>query len=231
MSLYFDIHSHQKSKIDPDCARCNNVSQREFSIFENIPNEPNQFYSVGLHPWYITETNWESDLEQLEQILPNKKIIALGECGLDNLCGVEIKLQEKAFIAQLKLAEKYDLPVVVHCVRAYNELVRIVKNEKNETQIIVHGFQSKLSILKTLLIAGFHISVGAAVLQNTKIDWVETLKTVPDTSFFLETDDNDIPIELIYERLAQLKNISVDNLKEIIEENIEQVFRQKIKTN
>ena len=226
MSLYFDIHSHQKSKIDTDCARFNNVSQRAFSIFENIPTEPHQFYSVGLHPWYITESNWELDVEKLEVLLKHQKVIALGECELDLLHGVDIKLQEKVFIVQLKLAEKYALPVVVHCVRAYNELMRVVKNEKIETQIIIHGFQSKMSILKPLLTAGFHISVGAAVLNSISINWTEMLNAIPIDSLFLETDDSNVKIKDIYERVAGLKNISVIKLLTQIEHNVPRVFNR-----
>ncbi len=224
MSLYIDIHSHQKNKIAHDCVRCNNVSQRDFSILENIPDKTNQFYSVGLHPWYMTESNWGSDLEHLELLLSNKKVIALGECGLDKLRGVDIELQENAFIAQIKLAEKYNLPIVVHCVRSYNELIKIVKIKKLQVPIIIHGFQSKLNILNPILFAGFHISVGAAVLNNTSVNWAEILYTIPNDSLFLETDDSNVNIKDIYERVAGLKNISIIKLLTQIEKNVHHVF-------
>lgn len=227
MSLYFDIHSHQKTKLETHFARCNNVSQIDFVNYENLHKQSNQFYSAGLHPWYITESNWESDIEKLADLLKNENVVALGECGLDALRGVDMKLQEKIFISQIHLAEKFNLPVVVHCVRAYNELIKIVKAEKIKTPIIIHGFQSKLSILKPLVQGGFYISIGAAVLNNLKINWNEILDHIPNDSLFLETDDSDVTIDLIYERVAELKNISVEMLKNQISENVSQVFNIK----
>ncbi len=226
MSLYFDIHSHQKTKLETHFARFNNVSQLDFENFENLASQPNQFYSAGLHPWYITELNWESDLETLSNLLKNEKVVALGECGLDALRGVDMKLQEKIFIAQLNLAEKHNLPVVVHCVRAYNELIKICKTQKIKTPIIVHGFKSRANVLKSLINAGFYISFGAVVLKNDKINWQEILEIIPSDSLFLETDDSTVRIELIYERVAELKKLPVAMLQNKISENIHQVFEK-----
>ena len=228
MSLYFDIHSHQKTKLEKPFARCNNISQLDFVNFENLSKQTNQFYSAGLHPWYINEKNWESDLDRLTDLLKNKNVIALGECGLDALRGEGMKLQEKVFIEQIKLAEKFNVPVVVHCVKAYNELIKIVKVQKIKTPLIVHGFQSRASVLKSLINAGFYISVGAAVLKNYKINWREILEMIPNDFLFLETDDSTENIELIYERVAALKKIPVEMLQNKILENAYQNFNRTL---
>ncbi len=85
------------------------------------------FYSIGIHPWFIVEERLESDFEILESKLQEPSCLAIGECGLDKRIEVPMELQQLVFEKQLLLAQKYQKPVVIHCVAAFQELIEIIE--------------------------------------------------------------------------------------------------------
>ena len=164
--------------------------------------------------------NFELDLEKLEVLLKENKIIAIGECGLDKLRGADLDFQTKIFEMQLFLAQKYNKPVIMHCVRAINELIAIVKKFKPTVPLIIHGFNNNKNVLKSLLDAGFYISLNSAIfIERYEKSWRERIKMIPPEKLFLETDYTFGNIKDVYERATQLLEISVVELENRIERN------------
>ena len=121
MKLY-NLHTHKFTN-NPDVFEL--VNQYPWEFDDSIPN-----YSVGIHPWYIDETRLATDLQIIEEKLKLSECLALGECGLDKRIEVPMALQIEVFEKQIALAEKYQKPLVLHLVAAFDELIEIKKRLK-----------------------------------------------------------------------------------------------------
>lgn len=212
---YFNLHTHKYT------------GQKD--ILELVNQYPWEFddaletYSIGIHPWYIVEDRIEVDLKVIESKLPLKNCLALGECGLDKRIDISLDLQKNVFERQLLLAQKYNKPVVIHCVAAFQELI-VIKNELDITvPIIIHGFSKNQQLAKQLLDQGFYLSFGKYLLRNPELGTV--FAAVPDDKFFLETDTVDESIQEVYTLAAKYKNITVTKLQELIIQNCKTVFK------
>ncbi len=185
------------------------------------------FYSVGMHPWYLNAATFEADKVQMEILLKQPQALFVGECGLDRLCDVPFSLQEEAFLWQITLAEKLQKPLIIHCVRAYSELIAIKKKVKPTIPLIVHGFNANEQICKQLLQHGFYLSLGTALL-NDKSNAYRLLSIIPQKYLFLETDDKNCTISSIFARTSELLAIGVEDLQEIILQNFISVSKNRI---
>jgi TatD DNase family protein len=171
-----------------------------------------QFISLGIHPWYIREMNIELALDFIRKNAPSKQVFAIGECGLDKLAEVPVSEQEKIFIAQIKIAEAVKKPMIIHCVKAFEELIRIKKEQKISIPLIVHGFNNKEQIAEQLIKNGFYISFGKALLiVNSNAQKI--IQQIDYKHFFLETDDSNNSIKGIFEKASHLKKINIEELK------------------
>ena len=122
----------------------------------------NVFYSVGVHPMKLNELG-ESVFVGIEDTVRIKKVIAIGECGLDRRSPICMKTQEEILEVQVRLAEELCKPLIIHCVKAYSELIAVRKRTKSSVPWIVHGYNNNERILRQLLDCEFYISVGAAL--------------------------------------------------------------------
>ena len=146
---------------------------------------------------------------------------AVGEIGLDAACDVDIKIQTVLFRRQLSLAEKSDKPVILHCVRTFEQVMKILE-EYHLRAVIFHGFigspeQAKLAIAK-----GYFLSFGERTFRSPKS--IEALRSTPLEQLFLENDDSPTPIEKIYEQIADLLKISTNELIEATRKNYTKIF-------
>ena len=202
---FFDFHHHKK---------------KPFGIYNLEPNENiSEFpFSVGIHPNDI-DGNSDYHFEKVKQIAQSENCVAIGECGLDGLIGVDEKVQEQVFDWHIQLANEIRKPIIIHCVRRFSEIQKFKK--KSEVPMIIHGFNKKENIAQQLLDNGFYLSFGKAVLQNVSLQQI--IKNIGLDRIFLETDDSDFDISLLYEKVAELKEISIENLQKTILENLEKI--------
>lgn len=217
LSGLIDIHSHRDR--DDGSYRIISLDTRDFdsSLAFDRP------YSLGLHPWFIEAQDGGEALRKIEAALADDRMLAVGECGLDRLTAAPMRDQEVLFRAQLQLAERAAKPVVIHCVRAFNELLRIKKNETIATPWIVHGFNNKPRIAVPLLEQGCYLSFGKALLQDGS-NAREVLRLTPLHRFFLETDESDAALSEIYRAAADIKRLDPAALQAQILSNFKRVF-------
>jgi TatD DNase family protein len=211
---FFNLHTHNFTN-QPEVVELVNQYPQEFD--DAIP-----FYSIGIHPWYIDEKTLENDLEIIEDKLQQKNCLAIGECGLDKRIEISLELQKIAFEKQLALAEKYQKPVVIHCVAAFQEVIEIKKRLKITVPMLIHGFSKNEQVAKQLIDAGFYISFGKYLLRNPALESV--FKSVPNNRFFLETDTIEEGIREVYTLAAKYKEIELGELQEIVNKNFTRVF-------
>ncbi|QTV04691.1 TatD family hydrolase [Faecalibacter bovis] len=182
------------------------------------------YYSIGIHPILINESNIERDLLTIEKHLSNEKCLAIGEIGLDKITPINFDLQISVFKAQLKIAELHQIPVIIHCVRAYQEILSIRKELKLSIPFIFHGFNKNEHLAQQIISNNCLLSFGKNLLQNPNLQTI--FANLSDENFFLENDDSQISIEEIYSKAAEIRNTSVDNIENIIQENFKRIFNK-----
>lgn len=192
------------------------------------------YVTIGYHPEYA-DTVTESDLDYLKSLLGEKKIIGIGEIGLDYHYTKENKdKQIWLFEEQLKIAEEFNLPVVIHSRDATMDTINILK--KYKVKGIIHCFSGSLETANIYISMGFLLGIGGVVtFKNSKLK--DVVKEVPSESIVLETDSPylaPVPfrgkinsskyLEFIANFIAEIKNISVEELAEITSRNASSLF-------
>ena len=125
------------------------------------------FYSAGIHPWKLTERNAEEQFELLQQLLVKEQFVAVGEAGLDKLTAAPMELQVRMFEKQVELSEKYRLPLIIHCVKAMDELLAVRKKLNPAQSWIWHGFRGKPQQAGQLIKNGIYLSFGVHYPEET----------------------------------------------------------------
>ena len=200
---FFDFHHHDAGK--------------NFGIYNLKFNEvpPQSFFSAGIHPNAVAD-DFEEKLNWLREISAHKNCVAIGECGLDGLIDVDEKLQEKAFLAQIEVANSVKKPLIIHCVKRFSQLLPFRKVSK--VPMIVHGFNKRKTIGDDLLKNGFCLSFGKSVLYNVNLQ--DFVRDFPIEKMFLETDSADFDIKDLYEKVAEIKNLKLGEFNQKIMKNL-----------
>lgn len=202
--MLINIHTHTRKNIGLEII--------------NSKEELETPFSYGVGPFELN--NFVFD----EKITKNNNCICIGEIGLDKIIQININEQIKYFIKQLKYSEKLNIPVIIHCVKAFNELIQISHKIRPNQPWIIHGFR-KTNLLNNLLKEEFYISIGTAILYDEKLQ--EALKTIPLNKLFLETDNDEYhTIDEVYQKVASIKEISLLDLELIIYNNFKTVFKK-----
>ena len=192
------------------------------------------YVTIGYHPEYA-DTVTESDLDYLKSLLGEKKVVGIGEIGLDYHYTKENKdKQIWLFEEQLKIADAFNLPVVIHSRDATMDTINTLK--KYKVKGIIHCFSGSLETAKIYISMGFLLGIGGVVtFKNSKLK--DVVKEVPLESIVLETDSPylaPVPfrgkinsskyLEFIANFIADIKNISVEELAEITSKNASSLF-------
>jgi len=213
--IFFDVHTHEKSSLE-------NV----FSIENKYPDalDFTTPFSIGIHPWFVNEDQIEEALLFVEEKLQEENCVALGECGLDKVTTTDFELQKFVFKKQIGLSENYQKPLIIHCVKAFQEIIEIKKEVKPKQIWILHGFHQNLQIAESLLKNEFILSLGAAIINNKKLQ--EVVLEIPLASILLETDNAAIEIQAIYQKVAEIRKMEVAELQQQIHQNFKNIFKR-----
>lgn len=219
---FIDFHTHHDRK-SPNLINLQTLHVNPELKAEDLPN----ICSLGLHPWFLQRLGktlaWEDAWKNLEDLASLSQVVAIGECGLDRNIDLPLEIQTDIFKRHIELAEELQKPLVIHCVRAFSELIVLKKNIKSSIPWIIHGFNKKSEVFQQLLKHDFYFSFGAAILSD-RSPVINAIATIPDGKFLLETDDRiDITIEQIYDRAAALRQISVETLQTQLVETYHQL--------
>lgn len=212
--MLINIHTHHP---DPSASTAIHSLYRDFG--QAVQEEA---CSVGLHPWYLDPDTAAQELERVSALASLPQVYAIGECGLDKGIAADLAFQEAIFISQVELAQQVKKPLIVHCVRAFDELLRVLKHYPGHPPVIIHGFNRKWTIARPLLDAGCYLSFGTALLRSKTAR--ETFRQVPDDRCFLETDDDPAPVRDVYAAAAALKNIPEAQVISTVANNFAAVF-------
>ncbi len=214
--MYIDIHTHSATK--PNSWAIQNVHKN----FETVHNSG--CYTIGLHPWYINEA-WQTDFYIISSLSIKQQVLAIGECGLDKVCATPFYLQELVFTQHIQLANKLHKPLIIHCVKAWEETFTLLQQQECQVPVIFHGFAKNLQLAQKIIDKGYYISFGEGLSKPTV---QAVLAHVPLSQFFLETDDSSLDIETIYSLAAKAVQINLHSLSLQLKQNTEKVFGRKL---
>lgn len=213
----WDVHTHAvQVNRDDQKSICN-----LFPYQQPIPLEETGFYSVGLHPWHIDQ-HWQDAWQAVENMASHPRVVMVGEAGLDRTIDTPFSLQEQIFAAHIELSEKLHKPLVIHCVRAYPEIVHWRKRKKATQCWIFHGYQANQSLTQQLLgERKFYFSFGEKLFSER----IATLfNFLPLKQCLLETDEGNKCIRTIYQRAALLRQLTLESMVKQIRQNLYTIF-------
>ena len=249
MNYYFvDTHAHLYNEYYEDVesvvdnSLVNNINyiinngcdqKTNEEVLKTLSN-PHIYGAIGIHPENVLNYKKE-DLDFIEKNLHNEKVIAIGEIGLDYYYDKSTKdKQIELFEQQLKLAEKYNMPVIVHSREATQDTIDILK--KYKVKGTIHSFSGSLEVAKIYINMGFILGInGVLTFKNSNVK--DVIKELPLDSIILETDapyltphpyrgQRNEPkyILNIAEFISELKNISLEDLSTITNDNIKKTY-------
>ncbi|TDG37108.1 hydrolase TatD [Pedobacter changchengzhani] len=214
---YLDLHTHHANEeLGITSIESLSITDDEFQGVSKT-----KLISVGLHPWYASVDKLDLQMHNLSLIAAQKNVKLIGECGLDKLKGEAIENQVTILEAQINLAEKLQKPLILHCVKAFDELIAIKQRLAVKVPMILHGFNKNEELGRQLLAKGFLLSFGSSVLQEN----FKNAKLINGMdNFFLETDKSTNSIEEIYQVVAEIRKCSINDLKARIFANWEKLI-------
>jgi TatD DNase family protein len=208
-----------------------------FDLAERHPGT--LFPTLGLHPTSVA-ANWRDEMDAVEKALPEHKIWAIGEIGIDCYWSKEfLEQQKEAFRIQLEMAEKLDLPVIIHSRESTELIINVLKDYKTHNlRGVFHAYSGSTETYRELQRLGdWYIGIGG-VLTYKKASIAETVKEIPLERILLETDSpylTPVPhrgkrnessyIPHIAEKLAIQKGISIEEVARTTTENAIRLFR------
>lgn len=211
MTDVIDIHTHHLP-ISPELAIWNYMSNKDNQLTKV------DYASVGIHPWYISPENVQQQKEWLLSALQSPKVIALGETGLDKLSAIDFTLQNKLFRFHIELSEQRNLPLILHVVKAHNEVMQLHSLLRPRQPWIIHGFRGKPELAQQYLKEGIMLSFGSHYnIESLKLAYQARM-------LFFETDESMKSIDALYKEVAPLLHIDAVQLELLTRQNADKVF-------
>lgn len=203
---------------------------------ELASNYNKMYAAVGFHPTNIPE--FEPDLQELRELLKHEKVVALGEIGLDYHWDTPKDLQKKWFLAQLDLATKLDIPVILHDREAHGDMFDVISNY--HIKGVMHCYSGSSEMAKQLVDMGLYIGVGGVVTFKNGRKLQEVVAMLPRERILLETDCPYLApepfrsktchsglIAFTAKKIAEIRNESVEEVISYTNENAKRLFNIK----
>ena len=191
--MYLDVHSHTQHSTSDTL-----VIRNQYPLTADT-SEP---FSVGIHPWFLND--FEAQWNALIPLAQHFNCWAIGECGLDKNVTSPLPLQQEIFLRHIELAESLELPLIIHCVKAYAEVIQLRKRTRSQQLWILHGFRKNLKVAQELIAHDIAISFGTPLLYSHQLQ--DVFKKIPPEYRFFESDDSIQP--LVIKQVKQARFIT-----------------------
>ncbi len=221
--------------------------QSSLRSYELAKDNENIFASVGIHP-HDADTVNETTLAKMEEIAKHYKVIAVGEIGLDFFkSATSREVQIKAFKLQLELAENHNMPIIIHCRDAYNDLIDILREYKtSKWDGVIHCYTASWDIAEKFLDMGFYIGfTGIVTYYKNKLECADsepeiykTIKNMPLNRILIETDcpylspvpergkrNEPLFVKHVAEKIAQIQKMSFSEIEDQTSANAKRLFQ------
>ncbi|WP_341901553.1 TatD family hydrolase [Fluviicola taffensis] len=207
----FDSHTHNFD------TKNRGIVQLSKSSFDQLP----AFFSFGIHP-KESETDLLEIAKICEELSLKQGFLAIGEIGLDNRYN-NFAEQEERYVFQLKLAARFNKPVILHCVNSWDRCRFLHEKNAPATTLIYHGFNKASIIGHVLDYPKSVISIGESILSNPQLQ--TAIKLIPLDRLLLETDTGKGELIDTYRMVAEIKSLSLHSLIEQLNQNAKRIFK------
>ncbi|TCL00051.1 TatD DNase family protein [Natranaerovirga hydrolytica] len=196
------------------------------------------YCAVGVHP-HDAHTLEDNVLNELEALTKHKKVVAVGEIGLDYYYDNAPKaIQKEGFIKQIELAKKVNLPIIVHSREAAKDTMDIIKETAiKNTGGVIHCYSYSYEVAKEYVDMGFYIGIGGVVTFKNAKKLIEVVEKIPLEHLLIETDcpylapvpnrgkrNDSTNLVYVAQAIAQIKNIEYDEVVKVTRENAIKLF-------
>jgi TatD DNase family protein len=193
------------------------------------------FPAFGIHPWHVDEAVRD---EEILSLIRKNKTVAIGEIGLDFSpeCPPQ-EVQVRSLVRQLNWAQEFELPVAIHCRKAYDRLYEILLDFRGKLRGVIHSFSGNREMMLKLIDLGFYISFSGSVTRATARKYHKNAEAVPLGRMLLETDAPSIATETtvaaeveprhiveVAQQIARLRGISFEEVCDRTTENARRLF-------
>lgn len=237
-----DTHAHLDMLTDLDISGVGKVvvPSVEIKTMEKVvalSKHPNIYSMVGIYPSEAKTYTQEIE-DKITELAKNQKVVAIGEIGLDYYWDKSfVDLQKEVFIKQIKLANKLELPIVVHDREAHKDCFDILKKNNDGSKILFHCFSGSVEFMRECVKQGWFIAIGGVVTFKNAIKMKEVAQEVPLEKLVLETDApylTPVPfrgkenkpayVRYVAEEIAKIRRISIEEIIDITTRNAEGFF-------
>ena len=218
---YIDIHTHRQNNPEE-------VIAIQSLFLQDVGPAITSSFTAAIHPWHVAMFTPDQILQRLENILLQPGLMAIGETGLDKACTSDYQQQKLIFELQIKFAETHDLPLIIHAVRSWNDMIGTLKRVK--VPLVIHGYTAGIEITKQLIDIGAYFSFGKSVL-TTNPGGRDIVRTIPSSSIFIESDESNINVSVIYDEVSKIRNIPVGEMRFQIYKNFLTLFAENKNLN
>lgn len=182
----------------------------------NFKPQPGNYYSVGLHPWSI-DNDWPTQMAKLGVMALHPQVVMIGEAGMDKKNShAPLEQQIEVFRQHVRLSELVHKPLIIHCVKAVDELLALRKETRATLPWVLHGFRGGAEQAQQLYRAGISVSIGEHYNE-------QLVQTLPTDNLLLESDDLG-DIDTTYRLVSNTLGIDEEHLQSIINRNILRVL-------
>ncbi|SNX53872.1 TatD family hydrolase [Thermoanaerobacterium sp. RBIITD] len=250
--MLIDSHAHlEDEKYDDDrddvIRRCKDELTLVINVGSNIETskksielaKSNEFIyaAIGIHPEHSQKEI--NDIETIEKLLSQEKVVAIGEIGLDYYYGdPPVEYQKQCFIEQIRLAKKYNLPIVIHDRDAHGDVLDIVKNEwTSSLRGVFHSYSGSSEMAFQLIEMNFYISLGGPVTFKNAKKALDVASKIPIEKLLIETDspyltpvpyrgkrNEPVNVKYVAKKIAEIKNIDYEEVCNITANNSASLF-------
>jgi len=201
------------------------------------------YATAGISPNDVEDikNNVNKNISKIEEIAKNKKVVAIGEIGLDYYWNKDNKeLQKEVFIKQIEIANKLDLPIVIHTRDAYIDTIEILKQNIVNKKGIFHCCPLNQELIKEAVKLGYYISLSGVITFKNAKNVEEILDLIPEDKLLIETDspylspepfrgtrNNSMNVKYVAEKIAKIKNKPIEEIVELTNKNAKKIFNIK----
>lgn len=209
-----------------------------FEVDKFIQKYDNVYGYTGIYPLEV-KTFTSKTLSDMENIIKsNKKIVGIGEIGLDYYWDKSFKeLQKEVFIKQIDFANQMNLPLNIHCRDAYSDTLEILKKYNKNSTVILHCYSGSLEFAKECIKEDMYIAIGGVVTFKNAKNAKAVAENIPLEYLLLETDDPylaPVPyrgeenqpayVKIVAQAIADLRNTTIENIANATTKNAERIF-------
>jgi TatD DNase family protein len=221
------------------CITIGTDTEQNRRVISIIDKYENLYGAIGMHPHYASDIS-SADIEEIKTLVKHKKIVAIGETGLDFHYNLSKKdAQKQLFETLLQISVESQLPVIIHCRDAFDETIEIIDKFKNTLKnVVFHCFSGTISDAQVILSKGFHISFTGVVTFKNAEQTRKVAELVPLEKMMIETDSPYMspepmrkqkinePALLIHTaaKIAELKKISLEEFADSVTKTTKDFF-------